>query len=202
MRVTRPVHHHPRFNSLYSAICFQSFPCILTSHAVSWCYPQCRTKKFCLSKSWKPLICSLKKPPEHGARSTRLQGYQGQYTLAISSQCSLSSPEFFPHPWPIPCLLYISLCYLLLTFTTDPTPHSLSVDFPCGILSLSPCSYIADCFWLVAQSAATCSRWFLARGFFYPRRYRRYLPPKRRLTEDLHSATSQKTTFFLKKIWF
>jgi hypothetical protein len=40
---------------------------------------------FCLSKSWKPLICSLKKPPEHDARSTRLQDYEGQCTLAISS---------------------------------------------------------------------------------------------------------------------
>jgi hypothetical protein len=27
---------------------------------------------FRLSKIWKPLICSLKKPPEHDARSTRL----------------------------------------------------------------------------------------------------------------------------------
>jgi hypothetical protein len=44
----------------------------------------------------------------------------------------------------------------------------LSVDFPCGLLSLSPCSYIAGFFLLVAQSAATCSRWFTARGFFYP----------------------------------
>jgi hypothetical protein len=43
-----------------------------------------------------------------------------------------------------------------------------SVVFSCGILSLSPCSYIAGCFWLVAQSAATCSRWFTALGFFYP----------------------------------
>jgi hypothetical protein len=25
----------------------------------------------CLSKSWKRLICSLKRPPEHDARSTR-----------------------------------------------------------------------------------------------------------------------------------
>jgi hypothetical protein len=38
---------------------------------------------FCLRKSWKPLICSLKKP-EHDARSTRLQGYEGLCTLAIS----------------------------------------------------------------------------------------------------------------------
>jgi hypothetical protein len=53
-----------------------------------------------------------------------------------------------------------------LTFTTDPTPI-LSVDFPCGLLCLSPC-YIAGCFRLVAQLAASCSRWFPARGFFYP----------------------------------
>jgi hypothetical protein len=47
-------------------------------------------------------------------------------------------------------------------------PPLLSVVFPCGILSLSPCSYVAGCFWVVAQSAAICSRWFTARGFFYP----------------------------------
>jgi hypothetical protein len=27
---------------------------------------------FCLSKSWKPLICSLKKPSEHDTRSAKL----------------------------------------------------------------------------------------------------------------------------------
>jgi hypothetical protein len=37
---------------------------------------------FCLSKSWKPLICSLKKPPEHDARPTR---------LAISSPVAIGS---------------------------------------------------------------------------------------------------------------
>jgi hypothetical protein len=31
---------------------------------------------------------------------------------------------------------------------------------------------------------------------FLPWRWRRYVPQKRRLTQDLHSATSQKTTFF------
>jgi hypothetical protein len=40
-----------------------------------------------------------------------------------------------------------------------------STDRPYGIPSLSPCSDIAGCFWLVAQSAVTCSRWFTARGF-------------------------------------
>jgi hypothetical protein len=30
-----------------------------------------------------------------------------------------------------------------------------------------------------------------------PSRWRRYVPPKRRFTQDLHSDTSQKTTFFI-----
>jgi hypothetical protein len=34
-----------------------------------------REMGFCLSSSWKPLICSLKKPPEHDARSTRPSGH-------------------------------------------------------------------------------------------------------------------------------
>jgi hypothetical protein len=32
---------------------------------------------------------------------------------------------------------------------------------------------------------------------FLPWRWRRYVPPKRRFTQDLHDATSQKTTFFI-----
>jgi hypothetical protein len=31
---------------------------------------------------------------------------------------------------------------------------------------------------------------------FLPWRWRRYVPPKRRFTQDLHGATSQKTAFF------
>jgi hypothetical protein len=42
------------------------------------------------------------------------------------------------------------------------------VDLASTDVSLSPCSYIAGSFWLVAQSAATCSRWFTARGSLYP----------------------------------
>jgi hypothetical protein len=61
------------------------------------------------------------------------------------------------HLWPATCW----------PISTDPSPL-LSIDFPCGPLSLLSCSYIAGFFWLVAQSAATCSCWFHARGFFYP----------------------------------
>jgi hypothetical protein len=50
----------------------------------------------------------------------------------------------------------------------------------------------------LVQSAPICWRWFPARGFFFlPWRWSRYVPPKRLLTQDLHSATSQKTIFFI-----
>jgi hypothetical protein len=80
------------------------------------------------------------------------------------------------------------------------TEHITKVDFPCGPLSLSSSSYIAGYFRLVAQSAATSSRWFPARGFFYREDGGDTFLPKRRLTQDLHSATSHKTTFFKNKL--
>jgi hypothetical protein len=75
----------------------------------------------------------------------------------------------FPHP-PI-TFLYLLWPALLLaglsTFFTGTTPL-LSIDFPCGPLSLPPSVLILLGFFrLVAQSAATYSRWFLARGFLY-----------------------------------
>jgi hypothetical protein len=42
------------------------------------------------------------------------------------------------------------------------------------------------------------SRWFLARHIFRPWRWRRYVPPKRRLTfNGLHSIMSQKMVLFI-----
>jgi hypothetical protein len=35
---------------------------------------------------------------------------------------------------------------------------------------------------------------------FLPRRRRRYVPPKRQITQDLHGATSQKTAFFIQNL--
>jgi hypothetical protein len=52
-------------------------------------------------------------------------------------------------------------------------------------------------FSIFLKSAAT---WFLARRFFYPER--RYVPPKRRFTQDLHGATTQKTAFFIHQLAF
>jgi hypothetical protein len=48
-----------------------------------------------------------------------------------------------------------------------------------------------------SKEPATCSSWFLACRFFQPWRWRWYVPPKYRFTQDPHGATSQKTAFFL-----
>jgi hypothetical protein len=45
-------------------------------------------------------------------------------------------------------------------------------------------------------SIFTCWRGFIALGFLVLWEWRRYFPPKRRLTEYLHGATSQKMAFF------
>jgi hypothetical protein len=92
-----------------------------------------------------------------------LQGYVGRCTLAslvprLLGQCSPGSPASFPPDTA-------QTCYLLAV-STDSSPL-LSIDFPFGSLSLPSC-YLAGCFRLVAQFAATCSCPFLARGFFYP----------------------------------
>jgi hypothetical protein len=50
----------------------------------------------------------------------------------------------------------------------------------------------------IANEAATIYPcWFIDRGFLIPWSWRRYDPPKRRLTPFLHGATSQKTAFFI-----
>jgi hypothetical protein len=46
---------------------------------------------FCLSKSWKPLICSLKKPSEHDARSTGLCKLRHGWQLRHEATGSLIS---------------------------------------------------------------------------------------------------------------
>jgi hypothetical protein len=54
--------------------------------------------------------------------------------------------------------------------------------------------------WLSLTGGSVCSHLLtlVHRSRIYlPWRWRRYVPPKRRITQDLHSATSQKTTSFL-----
>jgi hypothetical protein len=52
----------------------------------------------------------------------------------------------------------------------------------------------------IGNSAADCSHMLTLvprSRIFIPWRWRQYVPPKHRLTQDLHDATSQKTTFFI-----
>jgi hypothetical protein len=54
----------------------------------------------------------------------------------------------------------------------------------------------------VEKSACSCSHLLTLvprTRIFLPWRWRRYVPPKRRFTHDLHGATSQKKPFFLMK---
>jgi hypothetical protein len=97
---------------------------------------------FCLSKSWKPLICSLKKPRN---MTPDLQGYAGQcmngnLALRLLGQ-SLHGRPASPHPTQshsVSCLLPTGPSLQTLPFS--------SIDFPCSPLSLPSCSYIAGCY--------------------------------------------------------
>jgi hypothetical protein len=61
---------------------------------------------------------------------------------------------------------------------------------------LPPWSYIAGCFQLEAQSAATCSHWFHTRGFS-TLKMEAICSSKCWFTQDLHNDTSQKMAFFI-----
>jgi hypothetical protein len=118
----------------------------------------------------------------------------------LLGQCSLSSPGFFPTPdnFPIPALVHSLLPALqaFLLISTDPTP--LLYWFPMwSTLPPSLCSYIAGCFQQVAQSASHLLKLVPHLWIFLPWRRRWYVPPKHQFTQDLHSATSQKTAFFI-----
>jgi hypothetical protein len=116
---------------------------------------------FCLSKSWKPLICSLKKnlrnmtPDPQGYTSRGMACSSGMRLLGHCSHGNLAFPF-------IPALA----CYLLDPHSADPSPlHSTGLPgspppFPYG-------SYIVGC--ICCHSVyAICSRWFIARGLLLP----------------------------------
>jgi hypothetical protein len=115
---------------------------------------------------------SLSSTPSRNLRNITpdLQGYPGQYTLGslaprLLGQCSLGSPASSP-PW---IWSYTGSCLL----PAGPSPQtlplsSLLISHVAHSPSLLVFTYIAGCFWLVVQSAATYSLWFLPRGFFYP----------------------------------
>jgi hypothetical protein len=92
------------------------------------------------------------------------------------------------------CRNHISNGPLLITvdiMTSEnftPTSRCLYI-YVCYLTTLSMSKLYRECshlFTLVPRSQ-----------IFLPSRWRRYVPPKRRLTQNLHGTTSQKTTFFI-----
>jgi hypothetical protein len=112
-------------------------------------------------------------------RSCVNRRFGGTYRLHLQDR-KIRERGFPPDNDPLPALTP-PLCNLLAwpsyPISTDPTPL-LSIDFPCG----SVCSHLLT---LVPRSR-----------IFLPWRWRRYVPPKRRFTQILHSTTSQKRAFF------
>jgi hypothetical protein len=73
------------------------------------------------------------------------------------------------------------------TFRRNVSPPCTGQKIPQGGTNVS--RWLLDCCHLLAPVPR--SRNFLSC------RWRRYVPPKRRFTQDVHSATSQKTAFFI-----
>jgi hypothetical protein len=81
-------------------------------------------------------------------------------------------------------------CYLPAPSRPFPSFHH-TIDFPCGPVSLSSYPDIADPFnWLLSLKPVPHLQILL------PWRWKRYNPPKRRFTQELHSTTTQKMSFF------
>jgi hypothetical protein len=116
-----------------------------------------RVVGFCLSKSWKPLICSLKKRPEHNIKSTWLCRSilarhilpQGYWVKARS--VALASPQttFLYLLWPALCYLLAWPSYLISTHLTLSSIVSHVDHYPSLPLFLH--SWV---FFTVAQSAS------------------------------------------------
>jgi hypothetical protein len=81
-----------------------------------------RDVDFCLSKSWKHLICSLKNLPEHDTRSTlRRSCTLGSLVPRLSGQCPLGNGTSLPPlPWQDPN----TACYLLAHLSNHSPPLS------------------------------------------------------------------------------
>jgi hypothetical protein len=114
---------------------------------------------FCLSKLWKPLIFSLKKPDKGSTRSRR-SVYARQSSPEAVGSIPTCRPFLFPllRLAPIPALA----CYLLAHLYDVSPPLSLLISmWPTLPPFLSLYSWLSS---TGAQSAAT-SRWLLACGF-------------------------------------
>jgi hypothetical protein len=133
--------------------------------------------KWCINHN-KTGIC-IKKPPEHDARSTRL--CKSMHAWQPGATWSTLSP----HP------PYLSHSRLPALYRPYPSPLHWFPMWPALPLFLYS--------WLFSAGVSVCCHLLTLVphfGIFLPWIWRRYVPPKRRFTQDLHSATCHKTAFF------
>jgi hypothetical protein len=139
-------------------------------------------------------------PDLQGYKATKVNARSPFLAPKLLGQCSLSSPGFFPTPDRSSAAYRppSATCWYDLHHRPYPSPICWFSLWPTLPLSLFLYS------WLFLTGGSVCSHLLTLvprSRILLPWRWRRYVPPKRLLTQDLHSATSQKTTF-LKKIWF
>jgi hypothetical protein len=164
-------------------------------NAVFWYVAPCRS---CVNRRFGGSIASifrifvsashwsLSSAPSRNLRNMTpdLHGY--------ADQCTLGSPALFPPTWS-----YIGSGLL----PTRPSLQTLPLPSPPYWFPLWPTllPFLSLYSWVFSTDSSVCSHLvtLVPRSrIFLPWRWRRYVPPKRRFTQDLHGATSQKTAFF------
>jgi hypothetical protein len=180
-----------------------------------------REDGFCLSKSWKPLICSLKdrrKPHQHDGGS----GFSTRPRKSSHTRLSWC-PDLFLHTRPLAKALSLTWPFRARHVLKHFPRPSLNTTLPfCGPMTPDLFSHwlgglvrpanenrapfstdllfpiYTPVFRLAVYSAChllTC--WFLLKLFLRPWRWRRYVPQKRRLQLNrLYGVTSQKMILF------
>jgi hypothetical protein len=157
--------------SSFMNVRFEAFAAVTMKNVVYWDVALCRS---CVNRRFG------------GTYRLHLQGRKIR-ELQVTADWAT---RIFPHPaythpsatccWPSPQTPHLSpLCCIPMWHTV---PLSLFLYSWLFLTDGSVCSHLLT---LVHRSR-----------IFLPWRWRRYVPPKRRLTQDLHSATSQKTTLF------
>jgi hypothetical protein len=127
----------------------------------AFCFKCTFISKYCLTKSWGIVHCCtrLGNHWEVTAQGCRLEDQSSTWRMPSSGM------------WRCVDLVWTDVseeAFLLDLYRPYLPLSSPLISHVAHSPSLPPFPYIAGCFRLVAQSAATCSHWLLARGFFYP----------------------------------
>jgi hypothetical protein len=94
---------------------------------------------------------------------------------------------------------YIVFLTLFLSSPFSNSTFLLNIHFIVRFEAFTAVTMKNVVFWDVGLCRSCVNRRFGGkhRLHFLPQKWRRYFPSKRRLTQDVHSSTSQKTTFFI-----